>query len=66
MQITMQQACPAWSTKTKLTMTLDCSRIAKEIAMVSGRFVDGRMQTLLSLFLHVTKIRKIRKIFEAN
>ena len=47
MQITMQQACPAWSTKTKLTMTLDCSRIAKEIAMVSGSFVEGRMQTLL-------------------
>ena len=27
--------------------TLDCSRIAKEIAMVSGFFVDGRRQPLL-------------------
>ena len=28
-------------------MTLDCSRIAKEIAMVSGFFVEGGRQTLL-------------------
>ena len=47
-QITMQHARPAWPTKKKkLTMTLDCSRIAKEIAMVSGSFVEGRMHTLL-------------------
>ena len=31
MQITMERVLPAW-----LRMTLDCSRIAKEIAMVSG------------------------------
>ena len=31
MQITMQRARPAWP-----AMTLDCSRIAKEITMVSG------------------------------
>ena len=28
-------------------MTLDCSRVAEEIAMVSGVFVEGRRQTLL-------------------
>ena len=28
-------------------MTLDCSRIAKEIATVSGFFVEGGRQTLL-------------------
>ena len=33
---------PAW-----LRMTLDCLRMAKEIAMVSGFFVGGRRQTLL-------------------
>ena len=41
----MQITCnvrPAW-----LRMTLDCSRIAKEIAMVSGFFVEGGRQTLL-------------------
>jgi len=27
-------------------MTLDCSRIAKEIAMMSGLFVEGRRQTI--------------------
>ena len=31
MQITMKSARPAW-----LRTTLDCSRIAKEISMVSG------------------------------
>ena len=36
MQIIMQRARPAWTAKTKLRMTLDCSRIAKEIAMMSG------------------------------
>ena len=38
MQITTQRARPAWP---PMTMTLDCSRIAKEIAMVSGSFVEG-------------------------
>ena len=47
MQITMQRTRPAWPAKTKLRMTLDCSRIAKEIAMISGHFVGGRRQTLL-------------------
>ena len=36
MQITIQCAPPAWPAKTKLRMSLDCSIIAKEIAMVSG------------------------------
>ena len=36
MQITMQRTWPAWPAKTKLRMTLDCSRIAKEIAMMNG------------------------------
>ena len=37
-----------YKTNMKLRMTLDCSRIiAKEIAMVSGIFVDGRRETLL-------------------
>ena len=34
-------------------MTVDCSRIAKEIAMVSGFIVEGRRQMLLLLFLQV-------------
>ena len=42
MQITMQRARPAWPAKTKLRMTVDCSRIAKEIAMMSGIFVEGK------------------------
>ena len=46
MQITIctHPACP---TKRKLRMNLDCSRIVKKIAMVSGIFVEGRGQTLL-------------------
>ena len=41
MQITMfEHARPAWLAKTKL-------RMAKEIAMLSGIFVEGRRQTLL-------------------
>ena len=36
MQITMQSTRLAWPAKTKLRMTPDCSRIAKEIAMMSG------------------------------
>ena len=47
MQITMEHTRLAWPAKTKLRMTLDCSRIAKEIAMMSGVFVEGRRQTLL-------------------
>ena len=42
MQITMQHTCPAWPAKTKLRMTLDCSRIAKEIVMMSGLLVEGK------------------------
>ena len=44
MQVTMQSTCLAWSAKTKLRMTLDCSRIAKEIVMMSGLFVEGKRQ----------------------
>ena len=44
MQITMQSTRPAWPAKTKLRMTPDCSRIAKEIAMMSGLFVKGKRQ----------------------
>ena len=47
MQITMQRTRPAWPAKTKLRMTLKCSRIVKEIAMMSGIFVEGRGQILL-------------------
>lgn len=32
MQITMQRAHPAWPAKTKLRMTVGCSRIAKNLA----------------------------------
>ena len=34
----MQRTRPAWPTKTKLRTTLDCSRIAKEIATMNGIF----------------------------
>ena len=44
MQITMQSTRLDWPAKTKLRMTLDCSRIAKEIAMMSGLFVEGKRQ----------------------
>ena len=50
MLITMQRPRPAWPAKTKLRMTLDCSRIAKEILMMSDIFVEGRRQTLLYSF----------------
>jgi len=50
MLITMQRTRPAWPAKTKLRMTLDCSRIAEEIVMMSGIFVEGRRQTLLYSF----------------
>ena len=36
MQITMQRTRLSWPAKTKLRMTPDCSRIAKETAMMSG------------------------------
>ena len=39
MQITIQSTRLAWPAKTKLRMTLDCLRIAKEIAMMSGLLV---------------------------
>ena len=42
MQITTQRARPTWTAKTKPRKTQDCSRIAKEIAMMSGIFVKGR------------------------
>ena len=45
--ITMQRTHPAWPVKTKLRMTLDWSRLAKEIAMMSGIFDESRRQTLL-------------------
>ena len=44
MQSTIQSTRLAWPAKTKLRMTLDCSRIAKEIAMISGLFVEGKRQ----------------------
>ena len=40
----------------------DCSRIAREIAMVSGFFVE----LYVALFLKVTRMRKIIKSCEAN
>ena len=46
-------------------MTLHCSRIEKEIAMMSG-FFRRRKQAEVALFLQVTRIRNIRKICEAN
>ena len=46
-------------------MTLDCLRIAKEIALVSGFFVEGK-EADFALLLQVTRIMKIRKICEAN
>ena len=60
MQITMQRARQA-----QLRMTLDCLRIAKKIAMVS-RFFCRRKEADVALFFQVTRIRKIRKICEAN
>ena len=43
----LQRTRPAWPAKTKPRMTLDCSRIAEEIVMMSGIFVEGRRQTFL-------------------
>ena len=47
MQITKHHTRPAWPAKTELRMTLNYSRIAKEIVMMSGIIVEGRGQTLL-------------------
>ena len=47
MQITRQRTRPAWPAKTKSRMTLNCSKIGNEIALMSGIFVEGRRQTLL-------------------
>ena len=44
MQMTMQSTRLAWRAKTKLRMTLDCSRIAKKIVMMSRLFVKGKRQ----------------------
>ena len=45
--IIMQRTQLNWPIKTKLRMTLDWSRLAKEIAMTSGIFDESRRQTLL-------------------
>ena len=42
MQITMQSTRLDWPAKTNLRMTLDCSRIAKEIAMMRGLLSRAR------------------------
>ena len=65
MQIAMQRARPAWPAKTKLRMNQDCSRKAKEIAMMSGIFCREQ-EADIALFLQETRIIKIRKIFEEN
>ena len=54
MLITMQRTRPAWPAKTKLRMTVDCSRIAIW------------QEADIALFFQETRIRKIRKIFEEN
>ena len=63
MQITMQRTRPAWPARTKLRMALNCSRIAKQIAMISGIFVEGRRQTMLNLARDKNKKdhKKLRK-----
>ena len=66
MQITRQRTRPAWPAKTKLRMTLNCSRIAKEIAMMSEIFDEGRRQTLLILARDKNKKdhKKLRKLID--
>ena len=44
-------------------MTLDCSRIAKKIAMLKGVFAGGRRQTLLYSSNARDKYKKVQKIF---
>ena len=65
MQITKQHTRSVWPTKTKLRMTLNCPRIRKEIAIMSGIFVEGRRQTLF-YSLQEARIRKIIKSFNKN
>ena len=62
----LQHTRSAWPAKTKLRMTLDCSRIAKEITMMNGIFVEGRRQTLLYFSNARVKNKKVQKIFEEN
>ena len=50
MQTTMQRARAAW-----LGMTLDFSKIAKEIAMVTGVFVEGRRRSYFILAIDKSK-----------
>ena len=49
MQITIQCARPAWLAETKLRMILDCSIIAKEIAIVRGNLLreGARLQCVI-------------------
>ena len=42
MQITSTRL--AWPAKTELRITLDCSRIANEIVMMSGLFVEAKVE----------------------
>ena len=66
MQITMQCACPASQGKAKLQMTLNYSRIAKEIAMVSGILA---MEGARHCFIHASGVdihKKDKKVFEPN
>ena len=46
-------------------MTLNCSRIAKEIAMMSAIFCRGQ-EADIAFFFQETRMRHIRKIFEEN
>ena len=50
MQVMMQRTRPAWPSKKKLRMTVDCSRTTKEIAMMGRLFVEDMGQTLLYSF----------------
>ena len=60
MQITMfARACPAWSTKTKLRINDEGNRDG-EWNFCRGKEAD------IALFLQVTRIRQLRKIFQAN
>ena len=52
------RACPAWSAKTKLRMTPDCSIIAKEIVMVSGNFLREGARLLCFILARGIDIRK--------
>ena len=66
MQITMQHARPAWPTKKKKTDN-DSRLLKNSEGNRNGewKFCRGK-DADITLFLQVTKIRKIRKIFEAN